>query len=179
MDVCNISNLETAKSPLILPPQTHGGGGDKVIIGTFPVTSVMNEKSNGTLTAENNTTVQATSYLEGYPEPGMGDHFKLNLIPTCRPVYTDCPTPKDYEAFRPATRALLASLYQGGAQVITAISESCRPDIEKVLHGDATPKVEVLTSKNGSTLELHMPEGKQPVLIIFPAEHMSHIAWQV
>ena len=56
---------------------------------------------------------------------------------------------------------------------------SCRPDIEKVLHGDATPKVEVLTSKNGSTLELHMPEGKPPVLVIFPAEHMSHIAWQV
>ena len=39
--------------------------------------------------------------------------------------------------------------------------------------------LEVLHSKNGSTLELHTPEGKPPVLVIFPAEHMSHIGWQV
>ena len=39
--------------------------------------------------------------------------------------------------------------------------------------------LEVLHSKNGSTLELHTPEGKPPVLVIFPAEHMSHIGWLV
>ena len=36
-----------------------------------------------------------------------------------------------------------------------------------------TLTVEVLHHKNGSTLELHMPKDKPPVLIIFPAVRQS------
>ena len=122
MDVCNLSNRKTAKSPLILPCQEHGGCGPIAICGTFLVTSVMNKESKGTLTAENNPTVQAASYCEGYLVPGMDEHLRLNLMPTCPPEYTAVPTPADYGTFRPATRELLAGLCEGGVQVITAIA---------------------------------------------------------
>ena len=75
-------------------------------------------------------------------------------MPTCRPKYTDVPTPADYKHFQPPVRGLLGELYKAGLQVITAISERCRPDIEAVLHGDVEPLVEVLQLTLSRTLTL-------------------------
>ena len=235
LHTCNQRNSQTVNTRYVQPVQKHGGKGAMLDLGTYPVTSAM--PCEETLTAAANPTVGAVSYLEGSETPGvMPENMLANLMPTCLKKYTDVPTAADYKHFQPALRGLLGELYKAGLQVITAISERCRPDIEAVLHGDAAPLVEVLQltlsrtrtrtltktltlpspspspspepltltlnltltpartrtrnltltltltvlhHKNGSTLELHMPKDKPPVLVIFPAEHISHVAWQV
>ena len=72
---------------------------------------------------------------------------------------------------------LIAFFAADGAGVHGHICDTNRSDFEAAVHGKTAPRFEVLFEKNGSTLELHMPDGKPPVLASFPPEHLSHIAW--
>ena len=74
------------------------------------------------------------------------------------------------------TKSLVTS---SSFQAALAISDTCRGDFVSALHGETTPIFEVLLEVNGSSLELHMPKGKAPVLAVFPSEHASHVTWQV
>ena len=92
--------------------------------------------------------------------------------------YTLVPKPADFAVFLDANVTLLANLFGAGVQVFDAIADTCRGDFQKALYGTQKPNVVVLVEEGGSTLELHRPQGRPPVLATFPSEHLSHAAWQ-
>ena len=151
-----------------------------MVNGTFPVTGVMTKDASGTLTKAENPTVMTMGLLLGEGPGALASSFICtNRMPTTLPSYTDVPTKADYQLFRPAHVELLRRLFAAGVQDFTAISDTCRGDFVSALHGETPPIFEQLLEVNGSTLELHMPKGKLPVLAAFPSEHASHITWQV
>jgi hypothetical protein len=93
--------------------------------------------------------------------------------------YTAVPLPTDFALFRDAHVDCLSGIFDAGVQIYHAVSDTCRADFEKGVYGAQQPSYVVLMRVNGWSLELHMPEGKPPVLAAIPPEHLSHIMWQM
>ena len=182
LDQCNLANKKTVnKQPKLLQPvQMHamGSAATRVVCGSFPVTTAMDTEE--TLAHGMNATVLVVSMLLGHEMPAafMEATIRTNRMPTTTPGYTTVPSKSDYDLFKPDIVRLLQHSFAAGVQSFDAITDSCRADFEQALYGGAQPVLEVLLERNGATLELHMPPGKPPVLATFPAEHMSHVAWQ-
>ena len=87
--------------------------------------------------------------------------------------------PSRWQIFRNAHLKCVAECFRAGVQVVTLISDACGANFEQAVHGKAAEKkFHVLWEKNGTTLELHTPDGKPPVCVTRPPEHMSHVVWQ-
>ena len=151
--------------------------------GNFPTTTTMsdNPKERGMLTTESNATVFSLMLLHGFStaEEFASKTVRSDRVPTCvKGDYTAIPSASDYKLFQHAHVEFLADLFELGADVYSAVSDSNRTDFEAALYGTGQSTGVVLIEKNGSTLELHMPKGKQPVVAIIPSEHTSHIYYQ-
>jgi hypothetical protein len=173
-----------ASSRFCAPAQTHHGRGASLQYGDFPVTSVMGDGFNASLTlnAPANGTVQTAVLLHGcHSVELLSEQTVLcNAMPTTlRGSYTGVPSAADYAVFRHAAVKHLREQYGSGICSFDCISQRGRADVVAAIYqaGEAVNFITLVTC-NGSKLELHVPAGKQPVLLLVPGEHHSHITWQ-
>jgi hypothetical protein len=166
------------------PAQQHHGSGASLHYGDFPVTSVMGDGVTATLTLTDaaNATVQTSVLLHGSNSvEQLSEQTVLsNAMPTTlRGAYTGVPSAQDYSVFRDAAVSHLTEQFDSGICSFDCISQHGRADVVAAIYeADGTENFVTLVSCNGSKLELHMPAGKQPVLLLVPGEHHSHITWQ-
>eukprot|EP00966_Prymnesium_polylepis_P284164 6564741-Prymnesium_polylepis.1 len=186
LQTCNKSNEVTASasSRFLLPVQQHGTGSEACIqiSGTFPVTSTFSPtQTSGTLTKAENATVISVALLSGCSPDKLAENFiRTNEMPTTlNGSYTLVPSASDFSLFSSAYVTMQRTFFKAGVQCVTLISDHGRSSFQSALHGGKPPTFKVLIAENGSTLELHEPEGNPPVLLIVPANHQSHIVWQV
>jgi hypothetical protein len=185
----NDANAATMQQPGVnsryyAPAQKHHGSGASLQYGDFPVTSVMGDGITPSLTlnAAANGTVQTSVLLHGcHSVEQLSEQTVLsNAMPTTlRGAYTGVPSAQDYSVFGGAAVKHLTEQYDSGICSFDCISQHGRANVVAAIYeaGGAENFV-TLVSCNGSKLELHMPQGKQPVLLLFPGEHHSHITWQ-
>jgi hypothetical protein len=173
---CNEANSAILSTrlgrPFIKPAQQHHATADAdvVIIGTFPVTTVMS--GDQTLAKSKNATVTVMELLN-VPD-GCG--VRSNMMPTtlAEGGYTAVPGNSHFETFRPASDALLKGLLDAGLQVVHCISDKNRGPLIRVM---GHPRSVLLLESSGAKLEMLVPQTGAPVLAMVPHEHYSHLLW--
>jgi hypothetical protein len=135
-----------------------------------------------TLNAPANGTVQTSVLLHGCNSvQQLSEQTVLsNAMPTTlRGSYTGVPSKNDYSVFRSAAVKHLKEQYESGICSFDCISQRGRADLVAAIYeADEAENCVTLVSSNGCKLELHVPAGKLPVLLLVPGEHHSHITWQ-